>query len=121
MADTTLYGSARISLDYDKVKASTPRIVVPDTWPSNRIPGPRVLYSNDQDESVWDVTNNASRLGVKGSERWLRIAYDAGLLRLAPKKLSGNHIRAAVLAERLRETNHAECKPPRPELQILGC
>ena len=28
-------------------------------------------------------------LGVKGSDRWLRISYDAGLLRLVPHKLAG--------------------------------
>ena len=27
-------------------------------------------------------------LGVKGADRWLRVAYDAGLLRLVPHKLA---------------------------------
>jgi superfamily II DNA helicase RecQ len=31
-----------------------------------------------------------SHLGVKGADRWLRVAYDAGLLRLVPHKLAGN-------------------------------
>ena len=68
VADTTLYGSARISLDYDKVKAGVPSILVPDSWPSRRVPGPRVVYTDDASDGVWDVTNNSSRLGVKGSE-----------------------------------------------------
>jgi len=29
-----------------------------------------------------------SHLGVKGADRWLRVAYDAGLLRLVPHKLA---------------------------------
>ncbi len=41
-ADTTLYGSARVSLDYVDEDAAT--------------------------DSVWDVRNNSSRLGVRGSE-----------------------------------------------------
>jgi predicted porin len=48
-ADTTLYGSARVSIDYVDVDK-------PD--------GPFSLNSNDS----WDVRNNSSRLGVRGLE-----------------------------------------------------
>jgi len=50
-ADTTLYGSARVSVDYNDVSAPDG---VTDT--SN-------LY-----QSNWDVYNNSSRLGVRGEE-----------------------------------------------------
>ncbi|MDJ0522327.1 MAG: RecQ family ATP-dependent DNA helicase [Planctomycetota bacterium] len=36
-----------------------------------------------------DTYGRLSHLGVKGAERWLRTAYDAGLLRLVPHKLAG--------------------------------
>jgi predicted porin len=70
MADTTLYGSARVSLDYVKDKVGTAGVLVPETYPSNLVPGPRVIYPGDldRDRSVWDVTDNSSRLGVRGSE-----------------------------------------------------
>ena len=32
-----------------------------------------------------------SHLGVKGADRWLREAYDGGLLRLVPHKLARNN------------------------------
>ena len=47
-ADTTLYGSARVSVDYDD--ADSPK----DS-------------GLDDPDSNWDIFNNASRLGVQGS------------------------------------------------------
>jgi predicted porin len=41
VADTTLYGSARVSIDYEDI---------------------------DNGTSTWDVRNNSSRLGVRGEE-----------------------------------------------------
>lgn len=58
-ADTTLYGSARVSVDY--VDDDLNRIRnLPDVedWVRN-------LFDNN---GVWDVTNNSSRLGVRGEE-----------------------------------------------------
>jgi predicted porin len=52
MADTTLYGSARVSVDW----------VDPDSNEDEDIP------FVDSDDDFWEVTNNASRLGVQGSE-----------------------------------------------------
>jgi predicted porin len=49
-ADTTLYGSARVSIDY------------------NDPTGYDFLKSSNNSESNWDVFNNASRLGVRGEE-----------------------------------------------------
>ena len=46
-ADTILYGSARVSIDYIDEGSTDPF---------------------DNDNGVWDVTNNSSRLGVLGSE-----------------------------------------------------
>jgi len=46
-ADTILYGSARVSIDYNDEGSTNPF---------------------DDDNSFWDVTNNSSRLGVLGSE-----------------------------------------------------
>jgi predicted porin len=46
-ADTILYGSARVSIDYNDEGSTDPF---------------------DNDDGVWDVTNNSSRLGVLGSE-----------------------------------------------------
>ena len=46
-ADTILYGSARVSVDYVDEGSTDPF---------------------DNDNGVWDVTNNSSRLGVLGSE-----------------------------------------------------
>ncbi|MEI2783378.1 MAG: porin [Candidatus Competibacter sp.] len=46
-ADTILYGSARVSVDYNDEGSTDPF---------------------DNDNGVWDVTNNSSRLGVLGSE-----------------------------------------------------
>jgi predicted porin len=51
-ADTTLYGSARVSVDYNDLKGP----------PDRTEGGKRSSTSN------WDVVNNFSRLGVKGSE-----------------------------------------------------
>lgn len=47
-ADTTLYGSARVSIDYND-------------------PSGNDVLANDPDTS-WDVFNNSSRLGVRGEE-----------------------------------------------------
>lgn len=50
---TTLYGSARVSVDWNKVK-----------FPDELIPVP----FNIDDDNYWEVVNNASRLGVIGAE-----------------------------------------------------
>jgi predicted porin len=50
-ADTTLYGSARVSVDYNDVSAPE-----------------GVREDEDFYQSNWDVFNNASRLGVRGEE-----------------------------------------------------
>ncbi|MFO1421458.1 MAG: porin [Candidatus Competibacteraceae bacterium] len=50
-ADTTLYGSARVSIDYNN----------PDAPDGNN--NPSTSFNNS-----WDVYNNASRLGVRGEE-----------------------------------------------------
>lgn len=47
-ADTTLYGSVRLSIDYERVDFNEPDSTASD--------------------DAWDVLDNASRLGVKGSE-----------------------------------------------------
>jgi predicted porin len=54
-ADTTLYGSARVSVDYDE-------------WDSDYVElnGELVRFRGGSD--AWDVYNNASRLGVRGEE-----------------------------------------------------
>ena len=55
-ADTTLYGSARVSLDYTDADSDYAR-------------GPNgVLVRTSVGSSAWDVFNNASRLGVRGEE-----------------------------------------------------
>jgi predicted porin len=58
-ADTTLYGSARLSVDYDDVE-----------FKDQVIPGSALFGTQKRDESTgaWDLYNNASRLGVRGSE-----------------------------------------------------
>ncbi len=53
-AETTLYGSARVSVDYQKA----------DVLRLNQIGDVVDIF----DDGVWDVVNNSSRLGVKGSE-----------------------------------------------------
>jgi predicted porin len=65
-ADTTLYGSARVSVDYSDV-------ALPDALFSNQ--GLFWQDYNDfigtnffNDQDYWDVFNNASRLGVRGEE-----------------------------------------------------
>jgi len=54
-ADTTLYGSARVSVDYNDV----------DDFKS---PHPNLKSYLTGGEDYWDVWNNASRLGVRGEE-----------------------------------------------------
>ena len=49
-ADTTLYGSARVSVDYVDDGTANP------------------FSSGSNSDSYWDVYNNASRLGVRGEE-----------------------------------------------------
>jgi predicted porin len=55
-ADTTLYGSARVSVDYDEFDSSYTR------GPNGALV--RTIVGSD----AWDVFNNASRLGVRGEE-----------------------------------------------------
>ncbi len=57
-AETTLYGSARVSVDWTDVSLTARER-------ANLNPDPNVV--NDLN-SNWDLVNNASRLGVKGSE-----------------------------------------------------
>jgi len=57
-ADTTLYGSARVSVDYQDEES---------TYLYNGgqiVPGGRLTIGNDS----WDVFNNVSRIGVRGEE-----------------------------------------------------
>lgn len=54
-ADTTLYGSARVSVDYDEFN-------------SNYILVNGELERISTGSDAWDVYNNASRLGVRGEE-----------------------------------------------------
>jgi predicted porin len=54
-ADTTLYGSARVSVDYDE-------------WDSDYIEFNGELVRIRGGSDAWDVYNNASRLGVRGEE-----------------------------------------------------
>jgi predicted porin len=54
-ADTTLYGSARVSVDYDEI----------DTI-YNDVNG--VLVPRIRGSDVWDLVDNTSRLGVRGEE-----------------------------------------------------
>lgn len=64
-ADTTLYGSARVSVDYDDFDT---------TYAANNLGGP--IFDPVTNRYVvlvpgvdaWDVFNNASRLGVRGEE-----------------------------------------------------
>ncbi len=55
-ADTTLYGSARVSVDYEDANSNYVRL------PNGQLQ--RVSIGAD----AWDVVNNASRLGVRGEE-----------------------------------------------------
>lgn len=55
-ADTTLYGSARVSVDYEDFDSSYSQL--PNGSLQRIIPG----------SDGWDVFNNASRLGVRGEE-----------------------------------------------------
>jgi predicted porin len=55
-ADTTLYGSARVSVDYDEFNSDYVRLPNGDL--------DRFRAGSD----AWDVYNNASRLGVRGEE-----------------------------------------------------
>jgi len=55
-ADTTLYGSARVSVDYDEFNSNYIRL------PNGNLE--RISAGSD----AWDVFNNASRLGVRGEE-----------------------------------------------------
>jgi len=54
-ADTTLYGSARVSVDYDE-------------WNSDYIEVDGRLERVRAGSDAWDVYNNSSRLGVRGEE-----------------------------------------------------
>ena len=54
-ADTTLYGSARVSVDYDE-------------WDSDYVNLDGELLRIRGGSDAWDVYNNASRLGVRGEE-----------------------------------------------------
>ena len=54
-ADTTLYGSARVSVDYDE-------------WNSDYVEVNGRLVRTRVGSDAWDVYNNASRLGVRGEE-----------------------------------------------------
>jgi predicted porin len=54
-ADTTLYGSARVSVDYDE-------------WDSDYVSLDGQLLRIRGGSDAWDVYNNASRLGVRGEE-----------------------------------------------------
>ncbi len=54
-ADTTLYGSARVSVDYDE-------------WNSNYAEVNGELVRTRIGSDAWDVYNNSSRLGVRGEE-----------------------------------------------------
>jgi predicted porin len=56
LADTTLYGSARVSVDYEEFNSSYVRL------PNGNLS--RTIIGSD----AWDVYNNASRLGVRGME-----------------------------------------------------
>jgi predicted porin len=56
LADTTLYGSARVSVDYEEFNSSYVRL------PNGNLS--RTIIGSD----AWDVFNNASRLGVRGME-----------------------------------------------------
>ena len=47
-ADTTLYGSARVSIDYNDPNSNN--------------------FNQDAPDASWDVYNNSSRLGVRGEE-----------------------------------------------------
>lgn len=55
-ADTTLYGSARVSVDYDDFDSTYARAA--DGSLVRVVPG----------SAAWDVYNNSSRLGVRGEE-----------------------------------------------------
>jgi predicted porin len=55
-ADTTLYGSARVSVDYDEFNSDYIRLPNGDL--------DRIRAGSD----AWDMYNNASRLGVRGEE-----------------------------------------------------
>ena len=55
-ADTTLYGSARVSVDFDDFDSTYSRL------PSGK------LVRRSVGTDSWDVYNNASRLGVRGEE-----------------------------------------------------
>ena len=54
-ADTTLYGSARVSVDYDE-------------WNSDYVQINGRLVRTRIGSDAWDVYNNTSRLGVRGEE-----------------------------------------------------
>jgi predicted porin len=54
-ADTTLYGSARVSVDYDE-------------WNADYVSVDGQLVRIRGGSDAWDVYNNASRLGVRGEE-----------------------------------------------------
>lgn len=54
-ADTTLYGSGRVSVDWDE-------------WNSDYINVNGVLVRTRPGTDAWDLYNNASRLGVRGEE-----------------------------------------------------
>ncbi|MFZ1829162.1 MAG: porin [Candidatus Competibacteraceae bacterium] len=56
LADTTLYGSARVSVDYEEFNSSYVRL------PNGNLS--RTIIGSD----AWDVVNNSSRLGVRGEE-----------------------------------------------------
>jgi len=56
-ADTTLYGSARVSVDYDDF----------DSWYNENL-ATGELTRTFAGSQAWDVANNASRLGVRGEE-----------------------------------------------------
>jgi predicted porin len=56
LADTTLYGSARVSVDYEEFNSNYVRL------PNGNLE--RITIGSD----AWDVFNNASRLGVRGME-----------------------------------------------------
>jgi len=63
-ADTTLYGSARVSVDYDSNDS-----IYSLEFPPGSPPGtPGQLVRRVPGSDVWDMVDNTSRLGVRGEE-----------------------------------------------------
>ncbi len=98
-ADTTLYGSARVSVDYEDFDTTyrSDESVHPIDPVTGRY---EVLVPGS---NAWDVFNDASRLGVRGEED-----LGGGLERHLPVRIRRGHHRGWQLQQQPPEVGRSE-------------